>query len=1182
MRLEKIKLAGFKSFVEPTAVGFPARLIGIVGPNGCGKSNLIDAVRFVIGESSARHLRGSAMSDVIFNGSSRRKPAELASVELIFDNREGRLGGEYAGFLQISLKRQVTRDGQSQYFLNGTRCRRRDVQDVLLGTGLGPRSYAIIEQGMISHLIEAKPEELRLFVEEAAGLSKYKERRHETELKLAHVRANLDRVSDIRSELEKQVGHLAKQAKKAEQYRKLTQSIRQCQGELIAIQWRAAEREHRRQQARLSELEKALAAKQEALARAEQKVAAARAETQALTQRLHSEQARLYELNAAVSQCDQSLRHARRTLEERERSLDAWRAELKRSQDAIAEIQAQLTSLKQEREHLAQELERCRIQAEEAKSRRHTAETRWQEVKQECDRQYETLKQHESGIELLKTEIRHLERHLAQTRARYEQLTQERRQLEQALNELDIDTLTRQLVELQAVRAQQLEAIETIGQTIRQLDGQKLNTEQRLKELEGEHSRLQGKISALETLQRHALGKDRSRLNEWLKTHGFQDAPRLAEVLEAEAGWETAVEVALAEWLGAICVGDFTFLTDAASGLEDDAAFILHPIVNELAADDPCTLQANEAGKISAGDSLTGKVRSALNLTALLGGFRCIETLSEALVRRGELAKHECWITPFGDQLGPERVKLSRRRESDQGILDRQKSLRELHRQLETLEQGRQQERNRLSQLTSALAEAERRLKTLQAEERDSHTRLIGLKAELNTAKLRRAEIHQRLKQVTQAHRETSQQCQTQKDSLAGYVQELANKIEIAAAQAEALKKLQGECDLARADLDRLEAETRCYLDRKTRLEAALEHNRHASQLMQQQLQRAESQVQQLKARLKHAEAEQTAGKAPIERAQRELETLFSRRTSLENDLACTRAALKRAEAELHAQTGLWHRLEETRDQARGALEQARLAAEAARVRWQTAAAQVEAEAVDLPKILESLPEVADAQVWQKQLDQLKAQQASLGDVNLVAIEEHRVHLERLHLLDKQYADLETSLKMLAKAIRQIDRESQACFRTTFETVDRHFRERFSVLFGGGEAWMELTGSDNPLDAGVRIVARPPGKRNHSIHLLSGGEKALTAVALVFSFFELNPAPVCLLDEVDAPLDEANVERFCQLLKSMSERVQFIFITHNKTTMEIAAQLIGVTMREPGVSRIVAVDLKQAAEMAAA
>jgi chromosome segregation protein len=1164
MRLEKIKLAGFKSFVEPTTVVFPERLIAIVGPNGCGKSNLIDAVRFVIGESSAKHLRGSAMADVIFNGSATRKPASLASVELVFSNEEGRLGGEYASFNQIALKREISRDGESRYYLNGTRCRRRDVLDVLLGTGLGPRAYAIIEQGMISHLVEAKPEELRLFVEEAAGLSKYKERRHETELKLEHVRANLQRACDIRSEIKQQVERLAKQARKAEKYHALGQAIQQCQKELIAIRWRQAECEHRRQQARVSELENALAAEQAALNQAEQATAEIRAKTQRLTQQLQAQQSQLYELNAAISRCDQSLRHAQKTLEERERSLEAWRGELTRCQEVSAEIRAQLASVEQERERLEREQILCLDQLKEAQDKRQAAELHWRKLQRQFDHDREAYGRSVAQTELLKAEIGHLEHQLEQTRLRHAQFTQERQQLVQALDALDLDALKQQMVQAQAVRELKLEAVAAATQSLQQLAEQKREIERQLKELDAEYSRVQGRLSALETLQHHALGKDRSRLNTWFNAQGLKDTPRLAEVLDVETGWETAVESALSEWLEAVLVSDLSWLPQAAAELEEDVALL------ELR---PGTPQAQN-------DALTTKLRTPWDLTPWLSGFRCIASLSEALARRRELLEHERWITPCGDQIGPTWVKLKRLKEPHRGILERQKNLQELRLQLEVLAQRRRQQQDQLTQLTAALSEAEQGLKTLQAEERDSHTLSERLAAELNAAQLRQAEMRERIERLDQEILKTSSQRQALEAKLNGHVQELARQTESVAAQAQALEKLQGECERARADFARIEANAQRHRDLNTQLTAALERVAHTRQLLEQQLQRSESQEQQLRERLRRTEAEQAEGRAPLEQTRRELETLLARRAVLENELAGTRAALKQSEAELRDRTGLWRRLEEARDQARSALEQARLNAEAARVRWQTVAA--EAKAVELPEILQSLPEVADPQDWQNRLEQLKAQQARLGDVNLAAIEEHRLHSERLRFLDKQCADLEASLEMLAKAIRQIDRESRACFRTTFETVDRHFRERFPLLFGGGEAWLELSGSEDPLDAGVRIVARPPGKRNSSIHLLSGGEKALTAIALVFSFFELNPAPVCLLDEVDAPLDETNVVRFCQLLKSMSERVQFIFITHNKITMEIAAQLIGVTMREPGVSRIVAVDLKQAAEMAAA
>ncbi|GAB4361249.1 MAG: chromosome segregation protein SMC [Methylohalobius crimeensis] len=1166
MRLEKIKLAGFKSFADPTALVFPGRLIGVVGPNGCGKSNIIDAVRFVIGESSAKHLRGSAMADVVFNGSSNRKPVSLAGIELVFDNHEGRLGGEYARYAQIALKRQVTREGQSQYFLNGARCRRRDVMDVLLGTGLGPRSYAIIEQGMVSRFVEAKPEDLRLFVEEAAGLSKYKERRRETELKLQHVRANLDRVEDIRGELQGQVKRLARQAKKAEQYRELTRSIEQRQAELTAIQWRQAETEHRRHQAELQGMESELAGRESALEEAENEVTEARSQTQNLTQNLQSQQAKLYDLNAAISQCDQNLRHAQKTLQERERSLDAWRAELERSQCAIAETQTELEHLEREHLQVQAEWEQHRSRVEQIQAQRQTAKNRRQEARQAFERQGEVLKRTESEAQLLEVEIRHLEGHHSRNRTRLEQLAGERRQLEQSRDSGAVDALARQLSEIQTRREAQQEAIQSTSQTIRRLQDEKQAIERRIKQSESESSRLQGKLSALETLQRHALGKDHERLNDWLKALGLQDAPRLAEALESEADWELAVETALAEWLESVCLEDLASVAQAAPELEENAAFVLkHPT---LASSVPA-------------DSLTGKVTSPMDLAPLLGGFRCTESLDTALARREELATHERWITPGGDQVGPTWLQLRQRGESNQGVLERQKALRELRGSLDTLDRERSRDQAEKNRVNEALSETERDLETLRSGERDSHSRHSRLQAELGAARTRQKEIQTRLERLAREYESTEKDNRALADKLAEHRRELARKTEAKADQEAAAGKLQADLNRAHAEFDRIENEARRQLDHQHRLEARREKIEHARGLLRQQLARAERQESQLRERLRHAEAEQTEGKAPIQAAERELTSLLERRPALEKDLARTRAAVQEAEAGLRDSTERKQQAEAQRDQARSALEQARLAAEAARVRWQAAQNEVATQAVDLDRTLASLPPSAGVAGWRKRLEQLKADQARLGDVNLAAIEEHRQHSERLRFLDKQHADLESSVEMLEKAIRKIDRESRATFRATFDAVNGHFRERFPALFGGGEARLELTG-DDPLDAGVRIVARPPGKRNSSIQLLSGGEKALTAVALVFSFFELNPAPVCFLDEVDAPLDEANVGRFCQLLKSMSEQVQFIFVTHNKATMEIADQLIGVTMREPGISRIVAVDLKQAAEMAAA
>jgi chromosome segregation protein len=1157
MHLEKIKLAGFKSFADPTAIVFPKRLVGIVGPNGCGKSNLVDAVRFVIGESSAKHLRGGAMPDVIFNGSATRKPAAFASVELIFDNREGRLGGEYAKFSSLALKREISRDGESRYFLNGTRCRRRDVVDVLLGTGLGPRSYAVIEQGMIAHLIEAKPEELRGFVEEAAGLSKYKERRHETELKLEHVRANLQRAADLRAELKAQVEHLANQAKQAERYRALGQAIQHCQQELIAIKWRQAESAYRCQQARLNELEKALAQAQAGLAQAEQTVAHSRAEVERLSLQLQEQQASLYELNALINQCDQALRHAQKTLEERSRALEAWRSELSKSQAARVEIQAQLKGLAQERARLEQEHLLSLTKLEETQKRCREAELGFERLKLSVERDLEAHRQLKAQAEMLKAEVRHLEHQLAQTLKRRDQLIEERASLLQALETLDLAALELKLLQAQKTQELKLAALESFSRSLKELAGQKQETERSLRELEVKTGALKGKLEALETVQREALGKDRAPI-----------APRLAEVLEVESGWEKAAEIALSEWLEAVLVESLSLALEELSGagsLLEEGLVLIEPR--------PVKVQ-------TAGEVLTSKIKTPWDFTAWLSGYRCILTLEEALARRGELSACERWITPQGDQVGPNWIKL-KRANPQPGILERQKTMQALRFELEVLEQERLKVKEQFDRLTARMHEGEKQLKTLQAEEREAHALGVSLAAELKAAKLRQAETQEKLKRLAAEILQVENSAKALEAKLAEHAEELARQVELTAAQAGSLEERKRECDKSRAHFQQLAAEVQKSRDLEIKLRAALERVDEAVKLLEQQFRRVEAQEQDLSERLKRTEAEQLEGKAPIERLQRELESLLARRAGLERELASTRSALKQAEAKLREHMGLWRRQEEVRDRAKSALEQARLEAEATRVLWQAASAEAQAIG-DLAEVLNSLPETANLQDWQARLERLKAEQARLGEVNLVAIEEHRRQEERLRFLDKQCHDLEIALERLEKAIRQIDRESRSCFRATFEAVNRHFKERFPLLFGGGEAWLELTGADDLLEAGIRIMARPPGKRNSSIYLLSGGEKALTAVALVFAFFELNPAPVCFLDEVDAPLDEANVERFCQLLRSMAERVQFVFITHNKTTMEIADHLIGVTMREPGVSRIVAVDLKQAAEMAAA
>ncbi len=1166
MRLEKIKLAGFKSFVEPTTIVFPKRLIGIVGPNGCGKSNIIDAVRWVMGESSAKHLRGSAMADVIFNGSTSRKPVGLASVELIFDNSEGRLGGEYARYNQIALKRQVSRDGQSQYFLNGTRCRRRDIMDVFLGTGLGPRSYAIIEQGMVSRFVEAKPEELRLFIEEAAGLSKYKERRHETELKMQHTRANLERLEDIRSELQTQVKRLERQAKKAEKYRQLEQAIQQQQQELLAIRWREANASHQDHQGKIQQLQQEVDGKTTALHELEQALTRQHHTVEQTQHQLHDLQAQLYELNSAIGRCDQTIQHNQKTLEEREKSLKAWREELQRLETASQQDRQQQASYQTQSRQLEKELAKARVDEKTAWRQREKEEKHWHRLRREFAQKRDELSRKKEQLELLRLEIRHLRQRREETHNRLNRLREEQSQLDQASELANLSHLEQSLADTEAAIAQHGEQLQSVTQQMQSLRQTITEAQKELQSLHARHSQIQGEISALETLQRHALGKDKPKLQALLAQHGWDSAPRLAEHLQTTGGWNNAVETVLAEFLEAVCIEDLDGCRRLAGRLEQENATFFHGRPAEVCV---------------APDALAAKIQSPWSLDSLVAGARCCNSLEEGLRLRHQLNLPEYWVTPEGDRIGPDWIRLRRSQDDSHGVLERQKVLRELKAQLAEMEKRQGRSQSALHQYQTELDALEKQQESLRLQEKAHSQQASKLQAELSASRTRAEEIQRRATRMAEEQAGLEKQLAELEQALSRQQTQLQHLEQEEQQHSQGLQTLQNQSNLARTAFDQADNHARRQREQRQKLEASLEHCQHSAQLLHQQLERALRHQRALQERLQKAESQQAEGKTPLAVAEKELQSLLAQRQPLEQALTQSREALQQAERRLQDLTARHHKAQSELEQARQHLEQARLDAETARVKLVTVKEQAQESQTPLEGVLSQLPEDAGASQWQAKLEQTKAEQARLGDVNLTAIEEHRLHSERLRFLDKQFEDLTDSLAMLERAIRKIDRESRARFKETFNTIDGHFKQRFPALFGGGEGKLELTGEDL-LDAGVKIVARPPGKRNSSIHLLSGGEKALTAVALVFSFFELNPAPFCLLDEVDAPLDEANVGRYCQLLQSMSERVQFIFISHNKTTMEIAEQLIGVTMREPGVSRIVAVDLEKAAQMAAA
>ncbi len=1172
MRLLKIKLAGFKSFVDPTTIPVPSSLVGIVGPNGCGKSNVIDAVRWVMGESSAKSLRGESMADVIFTGSTARKPVGQASVELVFDNSDGSLGGQYASYAEISIRRQVARDGQSTYFLNGTRCRRRDITDIFLGTGLGPRSYAIIEQGMISRLIDAKPDELRVFLEEAAGISKYKERRREAENRLRHTRENLSRLNDLRDEIAKQLDRLQRQARAAERYRELKEEQRRLQAEHLVLRLRALDREAEAVRVRLRERETALEAATADLRALEAEMERGRERQVEANETFNEVQGRFYHLGADLSRVEQSIQYAR---DQRRRQ----EGELQEVGAAVAGIEAHIA---RDREHLAElesslaakepELERLQAAAEASAGELARVEEAMRDWEGRWEAFTERAAEPPRTAQVERTRIDHLEREVLRLRERIGRLGEERAALgDAAPEEGELEALAREgeaLARDTAQRQAELDAaLGEIGELRRRIAAEVAALDEGRAQLQARR----GRLASLEALQQDALGAGEESVAGWLQAQGLAQAPRLAQQLEVEPGWERAVEAVLGRHLEAVCRPGIDGVLDALVQLDAGTLTLIDP---ERLGDGP-------GGADADAPALADKVRAPWPVGALFAGIHAAADLSAALAIRARLAPGESVVTPEGLWLGTGWVRVARGDSGHTGVLLRGREINELQDVIQRESQEIARAQDALDGLRADLHEAEDRRERLQAEVNRLHQRHSEVRAEHDT---RRARLEQRRERAAAAERESAE--------LEARVADGEGEIGAARGRLEAALEASARLETERAALteererlrdERQAARERARSDREAGHELALqvEAQRSARAATGQNLGRMEQQLAgfaERRARLEHALAE---GVAPLEELERELAVLLERRSGVEAELADARRAVEAIDETLRGQEQERVQIEGRIEAARGAVEGERLALQELKVRRQSLEEQLAETGAGFEELDRALAADADPEAWAEQVAAVEQRIQRLGAINLAAIEEFEQEQERKRYLDAQHEDLTEAVTTLENAIRKIDRETRALFKDTFDRVNTVLQQTFPRLFGGGHAYMEMTGEE-VLDAGVAVLARPPGKRVTNIHLLSGGEKALTAVALVFAIFELNPAPFCMLDEVDAPLDDTNVGRFCDLVREMSERVQFVFITHNKVTMEMANQLTGVTMNEPGVSRLVAVDIDQAVRMAAA
>jgi len=1166
MRLTTIKLSGFKSFVDPTTLHLPSNMTAVVGPNGCGKSNIIDAVRWVMGESSASRLRGDNISDVIFSGSSSRKPVGTATVELIFDNTDQALAGEFATYNEISVKRSVSRDNQSNYYLNGARCRRRDITDLFLGTGLGPRSYSIIEQGMISQIIEAKPEELRTYLEEAAGISKYKERRKETETRIKHTRENLDRLNDVREEITKQLDHLKRQARQAEQYQHLKAEQRDKDAQLKALDYRRLDVELGSLREALGQDETKLEALIAEQRQAEAQIELCRSQHSEASEHLTQVQAGSYRVGAEIARVEQQIQHQRELgarLERARLEADSAFAELGAH---IAGDEGQLESLNAAIAQEQPRLDALRSDDTQRQDALRAAEIALADWQQRWDAYAKAQAEATRAAEVERTKIEYLERQTLDANRRREILGGER-------GALDVATLGDALSRLTVDHDQQRTGLDGLGdqlearkKAVGAVQEQQRQLQSDLAEARKQGQAARGRLASLEALQHAALGQEKGAAKEWLTQHGLDRAVRLGEALEVDAGWETAVETVLGSWLEAATVDAPEALLDAVAGFTQGRLALLSSAAG--ASDAPA-------------DSLAARVRGPRAALNLLAKIRVADDLGDARKKLASLASDEAVITRSGEWLGPGWVRVLRSGEAQQGTLAREREIHALREEIEKLARRETEINEQIAGLRDRLLESEQQREDAQRSLYLAHRGVAELAGQLQSHQGRLESAQGRL---TRIDTELAQLGQTLDESQQR-VRESRATLEQAVSRMGELESERQALDAQRRSLseqrDAARNAAREARDGAHQLALTLESKRTQIASLTQSLTRMSAQRGQLDLRKSEIAAQLADGDAPIRTLDSERQAYLDQRVLVEKDLAAARSGVEGIDAELRKYEQQRQRSDQQSLSLREVLGGRRLQEQALALRAQSLSEAVVAAGLVLDDVIAALPAQADVESWQKSLADLEHKIRRLEPVNLAAIQEYGEQSQRKDYLDAQNADLTSALETLESAIKKIDRETRGRFKDTFDRVNTGVQELYPRLFGGGHAYLELTGEDL-LDTGVTIMARPPGKRVSNISLLSGGEKALTAVALVFAIFRLNPAPFCLLDEVDAPLDEANVGRFCALVTEMSEKVQFLFVTHNKATMEAAHQLAGVTMREPGVSRLVSVDLAEATRLAGA
>ena len=1168
MRLNSIKLSGFKSFADPTTFQLPGQLVGVVGPNGCGKSNIMDAVRWVLGESKASELRGESMQDVIFNGSGNRKPASRSSVELVFDNASARAGGQWNQFTEIAVKRVLTRDGTSSYFINNQPVRRRDVQDVFLGTGLGPRAYAIIGQGTISRIIESKPEELRMFLEEAAGVSKYKERRRETELRLRDTRENLTRVEDILRELNNNLEKLERQAEVAANYRNLQEQGTLKLHQLWFLKHRDAAGEATRVKTEHSEAVNALEARMAELRHLEAELETIRQAHYGAGDELHAAQGRMAEAQMEVSRLEERIRYVVEGRQRLEQRLTELRAQNQQWQDRAEQAQVELEDVATQIAQAEEQSEILAAQAEEQAMKLPEVEDQVRAAQGRANEQRTQVTQVQQQIQVLAAESRSVDEQLKGLRGRRERLAQERQGLAAPQHD-KLDEVKRLSVAADEQQAVADARLAELAEAAPAADEARQLAQRESQQQAARLTDIVARLTALRALQEKV--QTEGKLKPWLAKHGLQDVKGLWTQLHITPGWENALEAAMRERMGALSVGR----------LETVQAFASDPPPARLAFYSlPSGEIVNTHRALSPLSDLLKLDSNALKalLYDWLEGIYTAESISEALAQRPKLTHGELIMTRDGHAVSQFAVSFYAPDSETAGLLARAQEIENLEREQRAQTLIADESRAQAVRAEAAYTDASQRLAVVRREASETQARAHQLQVELlrlaqqtEAAVARRTQLDDELGEIDAQNEALMERRMEGEARFEELDQQLATTQEKHAELDEAVINAERKLTEAREHQRVLERRAQEAVFSARALAAKRGELQRAIETSRQQVQVNEQTVQSMAQ--ERAELDDAAAQAGLQDA-------LALKMEREQALAVVRANYDDLSLRLKRSEEQRMTIERALEPLRERITRLQLDEQAAALGGQQFMEQLVAQNVDLEALAKSV-EDGGVKLYglQGEIDRINREIAALGAVNLAALDELGAARERKTFLDAQMADLTSAITTLEDAIHKIDLETRDLLGSTFTQVNEHFGRMFPSLFGGGQAKLVMTG-DEILDAGVQVMAQPPGKKNSTIHLLSGGEKALTAIALVFAIFQLNPAPFCLLDEVDAPLDDANTERYARLVSEMSKITQFLFISHNKIAMEMAKQLIGVTMQEQGVSRIVAVDMESALAMA--